>query len=255
MKIFVQFLLAIAIVSIPHIPQSLGLTNHGYEDPIPKELFYAASSWEKISPAAPQSKNELELLNDEVEAIIERFPGTVVEFGPGDGSKTRVILNALERRGIRDYLYIAVDHSKNVEITIQNICEPLFHIICVTINKSFENAMPDIDGGIITRQEPAAAISLGSTNNEQLAAYLKSLAMFSMVVIGQDQPPIGNSVHEHYHTPEYEGFIDDGLRLASVLTGYPTNRKGCIETRDPYSHGYIVEINGVKAQCKKLSKW
>ncbi|CAG9955986.1 unnamed protein product [Clonostachys rosea f. rosea IK726] len=80
MKISVQLLLAIVFIA-----QALGLpsTDNGNEDLIPKGVFYAASSWEKISPAAPQSKNELELLNDEVEAIIERLPGTVVEFGPG----------------------------------------------------------------------------------------------------------------------------------------------------------------------------
>jgi hypothetical protein len=55
-----------------------------FEAIIPKKLFYAASEWgESVSPIAPQSKSELELLRERGEEIVKGLPPIIVEYGQG----------------------------------------------------------------------------------------------------------------------------------------------------------------------------
>ncbi|MFQ5897825.1 MAG: L-histidine N(alpha)-methyltransferase [Candidatus Methylomirabilia bacterium] len=94
-----------------------GLTKRPKELP-PKYLYdeRGAPLFEQICelPEYYPSRTErivLERIADELVAVCR--PTTLVEFGPGNASKTRILLDAMSRTGLPD-LYVPIDFSENL---------------------------------------------------------------------------------------------------------------------------------------------
>ncbi|KAG8673940.1 hypothetical protein FPOAC1_007259 [Fusarium poae] len=189
-----------------------------------KRIFYQVSEWPD-SRGSTQTRGEVEIIRrlaPQIAADLKDWhEPLLVEYGPGDGLKTEILLDAIESRCIK-CTYVGVDiNQRCLDRCLAAWKEKYTFIKCTGICGSFEDATS------LVEKWPGNkfVFSLASTPNSKPVEYilfLQRLAKLARkIIISQQRPDGQQGLHNSYHTEDFEKFVWRGLQHGNRLLKRP----------------------------------
>ncbi|KPA38946.1 hypothetical protein FLAG1_08215 [Fusarium langsethiae] len=188
------------------------------------QIFYQVSEWPD-SRGSTQTRGEVEIIRrlaPQIAADLKDWhEPLLVEYGPGDGLKTEILLDAIESRCIK-CTYVGVDiNQRCLDRCLAAWKEKYTFIKCTGICGSFEDATS------LVEKWPGNKLvfSLASTPNSKPVEYilfLQRLAKLARkIIISQQRPDGQQGLHNSYHTEDFEKFVWRGLQHGNRLLKRP----------------------------------
>ena len=157
---------------------------------LPSRYFYNAAGdklFQQIMqlPEYYPTRCEFEVLSEHTAALMKQFahtgkPFTLVEFGAGDGTKTKVLLRHFVQQNI-DFTYAPVDISGNVLKQLQQaLHQELPQLNVAPLNAEYFKALEQLEE--TTKGQPKVVLfmgaNIGNFEPEQAADFLKKMRSF-----------------------------------------------------------------------------